>query len=69
MIRLTGPLELGVEPTQLLLFALTVVVTALSVVQGRAYTLQRVHFGLLAARVLRSGVQSTKVTTSPTPVS
>jgi Ca2+:H+ antiporter len=50
MIWLTGPLELGLEPTQMVLFALTVVVTAFTVVQGRAYALQgMVHLVLLAA--------------------
>jgi Ca2+:H+ antiporter len=50
MIWLSGPLELGLEPTQLILFALTVVVTAFTVVQGRAYALQgMVHLVLLAA--------------------
>lgn len=50
MIWLTGPLELGLEPTQLVLFALTVVITAFTVVQGRAYALQGfVHLVLLAA--------------------
>jgi Ca2+:H+ antiporter len=49
-IWLTGPLELGLEPTQMVLFALTVVVTAFTVVQGRAYALQgMVHLVLLAA--------------------
>jgi len=50
MIWLTGSLELGLGPTQLVLFALTVVVTAFTVVQGRAYALQGVvHLVLLAA--------------------
>jgi Ca2+:H+ antiporter len=50
MIWLTGPLELGLEPTQMILFAITVVVTVLTVVQGRAYALQGlVHLVLLAA--------------------
>ena len=50
MIWLAGPLELGLEPTQLVLFTLTVVVTAFTVVQGRAYALQGfVHLVLLAA--------------------
>jgi Ca2+:H+ antiporter len=50
MIWLAGPLELGLEPTEMVLFALTVVVTAFTVVQGRAYALQGVvHLVLLAA--------------------
>ncbi len=50
MIWLAGPLELGLEPTQMILFALTVAVTAFTVVQGRAYALQgMVHLVLLAA--------------------
>lgn len=50
MIWLSGPLELGLEPTQMVLLAITVVVTAFTVVQGRAYTLQgSVHLVLLAA--------------------
>ncbi len=50
MIWLPGPLELGLEPTQMVLFALTVVVTAFTMSQGRAYALQGVvHLVLLAA--------------------
>jgi Ca2+:H+ antiporter len=50
MIWLSGPLELGLEPTQMVLLAMTVVVTAFTVVQGRAYALQGfVHLVLLAA--------------------
>jgi Ca2+:H+ antiporter len=50
MIWLTGPLELGLEPIQMMLFALTVVVTAFTILQGRAYALQGlVHLVLLAA--------------------
>jgi Ca2+:H+ antiporter len=50
MIWLPGPLELGLEPTQMILLAITVVVTVLTVVQGRAYALQGfVHLVLLAA--------------------
>jgi Ca2+:H+ antiporter len=55
MIWLAGPLELGLQPTQLVLFALTVVVTAFTVAQGRAYALQGVvHLVLLAAFVFLS---------------
>ena len=50
MIWLSGPLELGLEPTQMVLFALSIVVTAFTVVQGRADALQGfVHLVLLAA--------------------
>jgi Ca2+:H+ antiporter len=50
MIWLDGPLELGLQPTQMVLLALTVVVTTFTVVQGRAYALQGVvHLVLLAA--------------------
>ncbi len=50
VVWLTGPLELGLEPTQMVLLAITVAVTAFTVVQGRAYALQGVvHLVLLAA--------------------
>src|SRR3954471_15620161 len=50
MIWLTGALELGLEPTQMVLLAITVVVAAFTMVQGRAYALQGfVHLVLLAA--------------------
>lgn len=50
MIWLTGSLELGLEPTQIVLFAITVAATAFTIVQGRAYALQGlVHLVLLAA--------------------
>jgi Ca2+:H+ antiporter len=50
MIWLSGPLELGLEPMQMILLAITVVVTAFTVVQGRADALQGlVHLVLLAA--------------------
>lgn len=50
MIWIDGPLKLGLEPTQMVLLALSVVVTAFTVVQGRAYALQGfVHLVLLAA--------------------
>jgi Ca2+:H+ antiporter len=49
-IWLSGPLLLGLGPTQLVLFALTVVVSVLTVVPGRATRLQgEVHLVLLAA--------------------
>ena len=51
-IWLKGPLVLGLGPTQLLLFALTVVITMLTVIPGRATRLQgEVHLVLLAAYV------------------
>jgi Ca2+:H+ antiporter len=55
MIWLSGPLRLGLQPVQLILFALTVVVTTFTVVQGRVYALQgMVHLVLLAAFVFLS---------------
>jgi Ca2+:H+ antiporter len=51
-IWLPGPLVLGLEPTQLVLLALTVVISMLTVVPGRATRLQgEVHLVLLAAYV------------------
>jgi Ca2+:H+ antiporter len=51
-IWLKGPLVLGLQPTQLVLFALTVVISMLTVVPGRATRLQgEVHLVLLAAFV------------------
>ncbi|KJX75219.1 calcium:proton antiporter [Mycobacterium lepromatosis] len=51
-IWLTGPLILGLGPTQLVLLALTVVISVLTVVPGRATRLQgEVHLVLLAAFV------------------
>jgi Ca2+:H+ antiporter len=51
-IWLEGPLVLGLGPTQLVLLALTVVVSVLTVVPGRATRLQGgVHLVLLAAFV------------------
>lgn len=50
MIWLDGPLVLGLGSTQLVLFALTVVVSVLTIVPGRATRLQGgVHLVLLAA--------------------
>ncbi|HET8958910.1 ionic transporter y4hA, partial [Nocardioides sp.] len=50
MIWLPGPLELGLEPTHIVLLAITIAVTAFTVVQGRVYALQGfVHLVLLAA--------------------
>ena len=54
-IWLDGPLRLGLEPTQIVLLALTVVVAVLTVVPGRATRLQGgVHLVLLAAFVFLS---------------
>ena len=51
-VWLKGPLVLGLEPTQLVLLALTVVISMLTVVPGRATRLQgEVHLVLLAAYV------------------
>jgi Ca2+:H+ antiporter len=51
-VWLKGPLVLGLGPTQLVLLALTVVITMLTVVPGRATRLQgEVHLVLLAAYV------------------
>src|SRR4051794_38300525 len=50
MIWIDGPLELGLEPTQIVLLAISVAVSTLTVVQGRAYAMQGlVHLVLLAA--------------------
>ena len=49
-VWLDGPLLLGLGPTQLVLFALTMLVGALTVVPGRATRLQAsVHLAILAA--------------------
>ena len=49
---LSVPLILGLGPTQLVLFALTVVISMLTVIPGRATRLQgEVHVVLLAAYV------------------
>jgi Ca2+:H+ antiporter len=51
-IWLDGPLLLGLDPTQIVLLGLTVVVGVLTVVPGRATRLQgAVHLVLLAAFV------------------
>lgn len=51
-IWIKGPLALGLGPTQLVLLALTVVISMLTVVPGRATRLQgEVHLVLLAAYV------------------
>lgn len=55
MIWLEGPLELGLQPVQMVLLLVTVVVSVLTVVQGRAKTLQGVvHLVLLASFVFLS---------------
>ncbi|MCV7381803.1 ionic transporter y4hA [Mycobacterium alsense] len=51
-VWLKGPLILGLGPTQLVLLALTVVITTLTVVPGRATRLQgELHLVLLAAYI------------------
>jgi Ca2+:H+ antiporter len=51
-IWLEGPLALGLEPTQMVLLAVTLVVTILTVVPGRATRQEgAVHLVLLAAFV------------------
>jgi Ca2+:H+ antiporter len=50
MIWLDGPLELGLEPTHMVLLLVSVIVAVLTVVQGRAKALQgMVHLTLFAA--------------------
>jgi Ca2+:H+ antiporter len=50
MIWIDGPLDLGLGPTQIVLLAISVAVSTLTVVQGRAYAMQGlVHLVLLAA--------------------
>ena len=52
-IWIGGPLVLGLDPTQIILLAITVVVGVLTVVPGRATRLQGgVHLVLLAAFVV-----------------
>ncbi|WP_244932057.1 ionic transporter y4hA [Nocardioides sp. W7] len=54
-IWLDGPLELGLQPTHLVLLALTVAVSILTVAQGRAKAMQGVvHLVLLAAFIFMS---------------
>ena len=54
-IWLDGPLELGLEPVHLVLLAITVAVSTLTVAQGRSKALQGVvHLVLLAAFVFMS---------------
>jgi Ca2+:H+ antiporter len=49
-IWLEGPLELGLGPTQLVILAITAVVSVLTVMPGRATLLQgAVHLALFAA--------------------
>ncbi len=55
MIWLDGPLVLGLEPTQMVLMAVSVVVAMLSISQGRAKSLTGIlHLVLMAAFVLVS---------------
>jgi Ca2+:H+ antiporter len=50
MIWIDGPLNLGLEPTQIVLLAMSVIVSILTVVSGRAKTLHGgLHLALLAA--------------------
>ena len=54
-IWLDGPLRLGLEPTHMVLLALTAVVSVLTVVPGRATRLQGgVHLVVLAAYLVLS---------------
>jgi Ca2+:H+ antiporter len=51
-IWLDGPLVLGLEPTQMVLLLVSVIVSVLTVVPGRSKSLQGfVHLSLLAAFV------------------
>lgn len=55
MIWLEGPLTLGLEPTQMVLLALTIIVGALTVAPGRATRLQgTIHLILFAAFIFLS---------------
>lgn len=57
MIWLPGPLTLGLEPMQIVLLALSVVVSVLTLAQGRALALQGlVHLTILAAFLFFSAV-------------
>ena len=57
MIWLPGPLALGLEPMQIVLLALSVVVSVLTLAQGRALALQGlVHLTILAAFLFFSAV-------------
>jgi len=57
MIWLPGPLTLGLEPMQIVLLALSVVVSVLTLAQGRALALQgMVHLVLLSAFLFFSAV-------------
>ena len=50
MIWIDGPLDLGLQPTQIVLLAMSVIVSVLTVVPGRAKSLQGgLHLTLLAA--------------------
>lgn len=55
MIWLEGPLTLGLEPTQMVLLALTIIVGALTVAPGRATRLQgTIHLIIFAAFIFLS---------------
>lgn len=57
MIWLPGPLTLGLEPTQIVLLSLSVVVSVLTLAQGRALALQGlVHLVLLATFLFFSAI-------------
>jgi Ca2+:H+ antiporter len=57
MVWLPGPLTLGLEPMQIVLLALSVVVSVLTLAQGRALALQgMVHLVLLSAFLFFSAV-------------
>ncbi len=57
MIWLPGPLTLGLEPTQIVLLAISVVVSVLTLAQGRALALQgMVHLTILATFLFFSAV-------------
>ena len=57
MIWLPGPLTLGLEPTQIVLLAISVVVSVLTLAQGRALALQGVvHLTILATFLFFSAV-------------
>lgn len=57
MIWLPGPLTLGLEPTQIVLLTLSVVISVLTLAQGRALALQGlVHLVLLATFIFLSAI-------------
>ncbi len=57
MIWLTGPLTLGLEPMQIMLLTLSVVISVLTLAEGRAMILQGVvHLALLATFIFFSAL-------------